>query len=168
MIEILSRGRKGTLDWETERVSPRPLRSQLKLYQPVENSVNENCTASIDLARKICAIVRDSRHRPGRWRVFRHVTKGHRLQKFSFYVITPFEVTLRFHEQNRRTWRPHMNSLNRQGVRCLQKMLEIGRLVGKMGDIPSMQQQAVPPFGRFIRAHRKFAFTVSIVTANSG
>jgi hypothetical protein len=46
MIEILSRGRKGTLDWETERVSPRPLHSQLKLYQPVENSVNDNRTTS--------------------------------------------------------------------------------------------------------------------------
>jgi hypothetical protein len=52
MIEILSRGRKGTLDWETERVSPRPLRSQLKLYQPVENSVNDNRTASVELERK--------------------------------------------------------------------------------------------------------------------
>ena len=52
MIEILSRGRKGTLDWETERVSPRPLRPQLKLYQPVENSVNDNRTASIELGRK--------------------------------------------------------------------------------------------------------------------
>ena len=49
MIEILSRVRKGTLDWETERMSPRPLHSQLKLYQPVENSVNENCTSNIDL-----------------------------------------------------------------------------------------------------------------------
>jgi hypothetical protein len=51
-FEILSRGRKGTLDWETERVSPRPLRSQFKLYQPVENSVNENCTVSTDIKRK--------------------------------------------------------------------------------------------------------------------
>jgi hypothetical protein len=59
MIEILSRGRKGTLDWETERVSPRPLRSQLKLYQPVENSVNDNRNASVELERKftqLCAI----------------------------------------------------------------------------------------------------------------
>ena len=55
MIEILSRGRKGTLDWETERVSPRPLRSQFKLYQPVENSVNENRTCKIDLERKFAA-----------------------------------------------------------------------------------------------------------------
>lgn len=52
MIEILSRVRIGTLDWETERVSPRPLRSQFKLYQPVENSVNENRTCKIDLQGK--------------------------------------------------------------------------------------------------------------------
>jgi hypothetical protein len=52
MIEILSRVRKGTLDWETERLSPRPLSSQLKLYQPVENSVNDNRAAASDLERK--------------------------------------------------------------------------------------------------------------------
>ena len=45
-------GKIGTLDWETERVSPSPLRSQLKLYQPVENSVNENRDSSGVLKRK--------------------------------------------------------------------------------------------------------------------
>jgi hypothetical protein len=52
LIEILSRGRKGTLDWKTQRLSPRPLRSQLKLYQPVENSVNENRTSPAVLQKE--------------------------------------------------------------------------------------------------------------------
>lgn len=55
MIEILSRVRKGPLDWETQRMSPRPLRSQLKLYQPVENSVNGNRTLTSDPLPFYCA-----------------------------------------------------------------------------------------------------------------
>ena len=67
--EILSRGRKGTLDWDTQRMSPRTLRSQLKLYQPVENSVNENRTATSD-PRAIPSFRRDCSHRQAYIRVF--------------------------------------------------------------------------------------------------
>jgi hypothetical protein len=39
--EIFEPGKKGTLDGETKRMSPGTLRSLMKLYQSVENSVNE-------------------------------------------------------------------------------------------------------------------------------
>jgi hypothetical protein len=76
MIEILSRGRKGTLDWETERVSPRPLRSQSKLYQPVENSVNANRTTFIRISKKNCATNARFASQTRRKRVIHHVTSG--------------------------------------------------------------------------------------------
>ncbi|MGA7706256.1 MAG: hypothetical protein WCD77_00605, partial [Acidobacteriaceae bacterium] len=141
MIEILSRVRKGTLDWETERVSPRPLRSQLKLYQPVENSVNENRTRNLDLQRKFAStwvirITDTATH------VSLHmISRGIAARNLFSYVIRSFQFAFPVHLQNRRSGRAHHGSLDLRTVRCLQKVPQIGRLAGKVGEIPSVQQR---------------------------
>ena len=168
LIEILNRARKGTLDWETERMSPRPLRSQLKLYQSVENSVNENCIASIDLARKfaLLCVIRVTDVAAGV--CFPLLPRG--IASRNFHLMSTHHC---------KSPSSFTNKIVAHGDRILIlstckvwgayiKMLGIGRLVGKMGHIPSMQQRAVAPFGGFIRDPGKFAFTVSMLTVNSG
>ena len=89
---------------------------------------------------KICAVMRDSRHRLGDKRVFTHGIKGHHFQEFSTYVIRPFQFTVQFHEKNRRRRRTHLDPVFVQRVRRIQEMLEIRWLTGEVGEISLLQQ----------------------------
>ena len=159
MIEILSRGRKGTLDWETERVSPRPLRSQFKLYQPVENSVNENCTASIDLERKFAPLRVIRITDMSTTACFRDVTKGRSASRNS-HPMSSHHSTSTPNFTNKIVVEGNRTLILSACKACsdFRKCSKVRRLVGKMGEISSVQQRADAPLRQFIPPHARLCF----------